>query len=56
MDHRQFTPTNNYEFLLLEVAKSSQLVVETTHTKPQETKGLKMNSSSAHFRFDKSLE
>ena len=56
MDLSNFVTYDKKESLLLSIAKSNQEIVETTHSKPQETLEFKMNKQKESFSFDIPLD
>ena len=52
MDLSTFVTYDKKESLLLSIAKSSQEIVENTHSKPQETLEFKMTKQKEPFSFD----
>ena len=56
MDLSNFVTYDKKESLLLSFVKSSQEIVEKTHSKPQETLEFKMTKQKASFSFDVPLE
>ena len=56
MDLSKFVTYEKKESLLLNIANSSQEIVENTHSKPQESLEFKMNKQKESFSFDIPLE
>ena len=56
MDLSTFVTYDKKESLLLSIAKSSQEIVDNTHSKPQETLEFKMNKQKESFSFDVPLQ
>ena len=56
MDLSNFVTYDKKEYLLLNIAKSNQEIVENTLSKPQETLEFKMNKQKESFSFDIPLE
>ena len=56
MDLSNFVTYDKKEFLLLNIAKSNQEIVENTHSKPQETLEFKMTKQKESFSFDVPLQ
>ena len=52
MDLSSFVTYDKKESLLLNIAKSSQEIVENTHSKPQETLEFKTTKQKEFFLFD----
>ena len=56
MDLSNFVTYDKKESLLLNIAKSNQVIVENTHSKPQETLEFKMTKQKESFSFDVPLQ
>ena len=56
MDLSNFVTYDKKEYLLLNIAKSNQEIVENTHSKPQETLEFKMTKQKESFSFDVPLQ
>ena len=52
MDLSTFVTYDKKEFILLNIAKSKQEIVENTHSKPRETLEFKMTNQKESFSFD----
>ena len=51
-----FSPIDNKEMLLLNIAKSNLEIVVNTHSQPQETLEFKMNKQKESFSFDQPID
>jgi len=51
-----FSPIDNKEMLLLNIAKSNLEIVDNTHSQPQETLEFKMNKQKESFSFDQPID
>ena len=51
-----FSPIDNKEMLLLNIAKSNLEIVDNTHSQPQETLEFRMNKQKESFSFDQPID